>query len=83
MIDIEKQETMKRYAEVFEELNNQRRMINEDIKDTRESYIASGELSKDEIKQVERAIKMIKGSVDIDQLNDVMSAVESKVKVGE
>ena len=83
MIDIEKQETMKRYAEVFEELNNQRKMINEDIKDTRESYIASGELSKDEIKQVERAIKMIKGSVDIDQLNDVMSAVESKVKVGE
>ena len=82
-IDMEKQESMKRYAEVFQELNNQRKMINEDIKDTRESYMVSGELSKEEIKQVEMAIKMIKGHVDFEKLTEVASSIESRVKVGD
>jgi phage-related tail protein len=80
-IDMEKQETMKRYAEVFQELNNERKMINQSIKETRDSYVEAGDLSKEEIKQVERAVRLLKGSVDLEELAEVASAVESKVRV--
>lgn len=77
----EKIANMKRYSEVFQEMNNQRKLINQDIRDTRESYIIAGDLSKEEIKQVERATKLLKGKVDLEDLLDVSRAIEDKVQV--
>lgn len=80
-ISDEKVANMKRYAEVFQEMNNQRKFINQDIRDTRESYIIAGDLTKEEIKQVERATKLLKGKVDLEDLLDVSRAIEEKVEI--
>ena len=81
MSEEEKLEAKKRYISIFQELDDQKKLIAADVKDTRQSFIDDGSLTKEEIKVLERSYRLVKKGVDLDEIIRTADEIRDRVRV--
>lgn len=70
-VPVEKEQKIRELVEKIRLYEDERKLLNETIKETKQQYIDDGVVTKEEMKLIAHAIRLAKDGVDIDWLSSV------------
>ena len=79
MSNEEKQQHVINYVRALAAIEEEMEPYKESRRDLRKSYVDNEYLTREEIRMVVKAYRLIKGDVDLDKLNEMYNRISTKV----